>query len=192
MRLYLRYSGPGTSIDFGEELPVLGSFGNPRGSNEGNTGFGHLNGRPSPKAAAEDAKKRELRPDQLIDHEWSELPYTMMRVTAARRPWDGNRVYWRDRTVQLGEIDLNLAKLPPHADRLGYTAIYSLDDLRREFTLHPEFEDDQLRWSAPGISAATLTTDELAERLLGKLVTLYTTGLSKPSPTSPASPGPSS
>ena len=81
MRLYLRYSGPGTSIDFGEELPVLGSFGNPRGSNEGNTGFGHLNGRPSPKAAAEDAKKRELRPDQLIDHEWSELPYTMMRVT---------------------------------------------------------------------------------------------------------------
>ena len=83
MRLYLRYSGPGTSIDFGEELPVLGSFGNPRGSNEGKTGFGHLNGRPSPKAAAEDAKKRELRPDQLIDRDWSELPYIMANVEEA-------------------------------------------------------------------------------------------------------------
>jgi hypothetical protein len=124
----------------------------------------------------------------VLERDWSELPYAMMRITAARRPWDGRRVYWRDRTVQLGDIDLNLVDTRTRDDLPSYTATYALDDLRREFTLHPSLEDNQLRWSAPGISEVNLTTDQLAEKLLSKLVTFYATGLSSPTATSPASP----
>ena len=63
---------------------------------------------PPCKAAVRDAKQQKQHLKQLIECEWSELPYAMMRITAARRPWDGNRVYWRDRIVQLGDVDLNL------------------------------------------------------------------------------------
>jgi hypothetical protein len=126
----------------------------------------------------------------LLEREWSELPYAMMRITAARRPWDGNRVYWRDRTVQLGEIDLNLTKSRARDDASRYTAAYAREELRRSFILQPLFEGDQLLWSAPGISDATLTTDQLAEKLLSKLVIFYTAGLSDP--TSSASPNPAS
>ena len=163
---------------------MLGPIGNPLGNN----GIRHLNGYPSLKAAGRVAKKQEQQPNQLLEHNWSELPYAMMRITAARRPWDGNRVYWRDRTVQLGEIDLSLVKNHAQGDTPRYTALYAHDELRRSFALYPSLEDGQLRWSAAGVcDAAQLTTDQLAEKLLARLVTFYTTGLSKPS-TSPASP----
>ncbi len=166
---------------------MLGSFGN----SFGNNGNAPLQGRPNFKAATKDIKKQQT-PAQLIEREWSELPYAMMRLTAARRPWDANRIYWRDRTVQLGEIDLNLAKIRAEDDASPYLATYTQNEVRRDFALQPSPEDDQLRWTAPGISDVDLTTDQLAEKLLGKLVTFYTSGLSKPTPTSSASPGPSS
>lgn len=144
-------------------------------SSLGNNGFEA--GR-HPRATARDSKKPQEQLDQLLDREWSELPYTMMRITAARRPWDNNRVYWRDRNVQLGEIDLHLAKGRAQEDASRYTAVYRHEELRRDFPLQPSFEDNQLRWTAPGITDAKLTTNQLAERLLGKLVTFYTGGLS--------------
>jgi hypothetical protein len=162
---------------------VLGSFVNSPVSN----GHGPLGG--PLRSKAKETKKPDQTLNNLLERDWSELPYAMMRITAARRPWDGNRVYWRDRTVQLGEIDLNLVKNPAQGDTPRYTALYTHDELRRSFALHPSLEDGQLRWSAPGVyDAAQLTTDQLAEKLLARLVTFYTTGLSKTSPTSPASP----
>lgn len=164
---------------------MLGSYGNSLGNN----GNGQLHGRLPLKAAAKDVKKREQPLNQLVESEWSELPYAMMRITAARRPWDGNRVYWRDRNVQLGDVDLNLVKNPAEDAAPAYTAVYGTDELRREFTLHPSLEDGQLGWTAPGIcNEVQLTTDQLAEKLLSKLVTLYTTGLSRSMTTSSASP----
>jgi hypothetical protein len=162
----------------------------PSANSPTNNGVGPFRGRPRSKAAPK-AKKQDQQLDQLLERQWSELPYAMMRITAARRPWDGNRVYWRDRTVQLGGVELNLARTRAQADASSYKATYALDELRRKFPLHPSLEDDQLRWSAPGISEVNLTTDQLAEKLLAKLVAFYTTGLPK-SATSPASPGPSS
>jgi hypothetical protein len=166
---------------------VLGSFGNSLGNN----GNAPLHGHPNFKAATKDTKKQQT-PGQRIECEWSELPYAMMRITAARRPWDGNRVYWRDRNVQLGEVDLNLVKSKAGGDVPTYKAAYGTDEFRREFALHPSLEDDQLRWTAPGISDVQLTTPQLAEKLLSKLVTFYTTGLPNPATTSPASPNLSS
>lgn len=167
---------------------MLGSFVNTPGGN----GIGPLPPRPRSRTTAKQAKQRDLQLTQLLEREWSELPYAMMRITAARRPWDNNRVYWRDRTVQLGEIDLSLLNTGANDHASSYTATYALDELRREFTLHPSLQDDQLRWNAPGISEVNLTTDQLAEKLLSKLVTFYTTGLSMPPATSPASPNLSS
>ncbi len=164
---------------------MLGSFGNPLGNN----GNGHFPGPPL-KAAVRDAKQQKQHLKQLIACEWSELPYAMMRITAARRPWDGNRVYWRDRIVQLGDVDLNLINRDAENVASGYTAVYAAEESNREFNLHPSLEDDQLRWTAPGISEVQLTTQQLAEKLLSKLVTFYTTGLQPP--TSSASPGLSS
>lgn len=152
---------------------MLGSFG----SSVGNGGVDSFYDRPRLETARKKARKQDL--NLLVTSEWDELPYAMMRITAARRPWDGNRLYWRDRTVQLGDIDLNLSRHPAH-DVASYSAVYAQEDLRRDFTLRPSIEDDELRWSAPGISDATLTTSQLAEKLLGKLVTFYTTGLPKP------------
>ena len=134
---------------------MLGSFGNSLGNGRVG-GVESLYGSPRPEAARKKAKSQDL--NHLLERDWDEMPYTMMRITAARRPWDNNRVYWRDRTVQLGGIDLNLSgtcddKAP------CYIATYTHEQLRRDFTLHPSLEDDQLLWSAPGISDTTLTTD---------------------------------
>ena len=163
---------------------MLGSFGN----TVGNRGVESFYSLQHPEAAPKKVKKQSL--NQLIENEWSELPYAMMRITAARRPWDGKRLYWRDRNVQLGDIDLNLIRSRTQDDVSTYTASYTQEELRRSFALHPSLEDDELRWSAPGICDASLTTVQLAEKLLIKLVTFYTTGLS--APTSTASPSPSS
>lgn len=166
---------------------MLGSFGN----SSGNNGWEPLYDPARSNAATAKLKKHEQSFAQLLDREWSELPYAMMRLTAARRPWDANRVYWRDRIVQLGNIDLNLAKTRASDDASRYMATYRQDELRRDFPLQPSLENDQLRWSAPGISDVHLTTEQLAEKLLSRLVTFYSGGLS-PAPTSSASPNLSS
>jgi hypothetical protein len=172
---------------------VLGSFANSR-----DNASEPLRRRAHPRAEARDADKREQQLNQFIEDEWSELPYAMMRLTAARRPWDGKRVYWRDQNVQLGDIDLNLLKTRAEDDPPTYTAVYTQAqtqvqtqaELRRDFTLHPSLEADQLRWSAPEICDAQLTTAQLAEKLLARLVTFYTTGLT--ASTSRGSPDPAS
>ena len=174
---------------------MLGTFANPSGSN----GIEPIPAQLRSKAAAKETNLTRKKQDQilhnLLERDWPELPYAMMRLTAARRPWDANRVYWRDRTVQLGDIDLDLAKTSEEGAAPTYTAVYANDELRREFTLHPSLEDEQLRWSAPGIAEVQLTTDQLAEKLLSKLVTFYASGLTSgllPPATSSASPDPAS
>jgi hypothetical protein len=163
---------------------VLGSFANSPSIN----GVEPVRGRLNTKVAAKPAKKQDLSLNQLLEREWSELPYAMMRISAARRPWDVNRVYWRDNTVQLGDIDLDLVKVPGNNGPTGYVASYTQGGNRRDFVLHSSLENDELRWSAPGISEVQLTTVQLAEKLLSHLVTFYNDGLSKPSPASSASP----
>ena len=68
---------------------MLGSFANPPGSN----GIEPIPGQLRSKAAAKETNLNRKKQDQilhnLLDREWSELPYAMMRITAARRPWDG-------------------------------------------------------------------------------------------------------
>lgn len=168
---------------------MLGSFGNSLSNN----GIESVRGRPPFKAAVRDAKKLRHQFNQLLEAEWSELPYAMMRITAARRPWDGNRVYWRDHNVQLGDVDLNLIKTRAEDVATTYAASYGHEEFRREFALHPSLEDDQLSWTAPGIcNGEQLTTQQLAERLLSRLVTFYSTGLFTSMTISPASPGPAS
>lgn len=162
---------------------MLGSFNN----SVGNNGLGNLPARSPSRAGRDSKKKQEQAFNQLLEREWSELPYAMMRISAARRPWDNHRVYWRDRNVQLGEIDLNLTRSRTSNGTSPYTATYAHEELRRDFSLQPSLEDDQILWTVPGISDVTLTTDQLAEKLLSKLVTFYTTGLSAPV-TSSASP----
>ena len=91
---------------------MLGSIGN----SVGNDGNAADQGRPRFKGAAQDAKKLQQQFDQLLEHDWSELPYAMMRITAARRPWDGKRVYWtllgllRGRTNERG-MRMTLARM---------------------------------------------------------------------------------
>ena len=150
---------------------MLGSFGNSLNS----SGIDAFRSRP-PQVAPKQSKKQE-QPSQLVEREWLELPYAMMRITGARRAWDSNRVYWRDRNVHLGEIDLHLHKTRTRHEAPGFIATYSHEERHRDFLLHPSVEDGQLRWSAPEISDVQLTTDQLAEKLLGKLVTFYATGL---------------
>jgi hypothetical protein len=151
---------------------VLGSFGTSVGSGGGVESF-----YSGPRSVVARKKAKGQDSNHLIETDWEELPYTMMRITGARRPWDNNRVYWRDRTVQLGDIDLHLSRNRGDAAS-HYTAVYTRDELRRDFILHPSLEDDELRWSAPGISDVSLTSGQLAEKLLSKLVTFYTTSLS--------------
>lgn len=150
---------------------MLGSFENSLGTG----GVESIYGRPLAEATRRKTKKPD--PNQLIEQEWSELPYAMMRLTAARRPWDGKRIYWRDQNVQLGEIDMNLVKIRTQRNGTTYTASYTHNELRRDFPLKPSLEDNQLRWSALDISDVQLTTNQLAEKLLARLVTFYTTGL---------------
>jgi len=59
-----------------------------------------------------------------------------------------------------------------------YAAVYRLEESRRDFAVYPSIEDGQLQWTAPGLcETAKLTTPQLAEKLLGKLVIFYTQGL---------------
>lgn len=136
-----------------------------------NPALDYLNAPPVPSASKKTKFDRAL--NELIRREWAELPYAMMRLTASRLSWDHNHLYWRDETVHLGELKLTLAKKRAS----GYVAVYSLEDQRRNFALSPLFEDNQLRWSAPAICEAQLTTPQLAEKLLSKLITFYTQGL---------------
>lgn len=149
---------------------MLGSFHN----SQPNPALDYLNVPPASKTGAKLKNKFDRALNELIRREWAELPYAMMRLTASRMSWDHNRLYWRNETVHLGEIQLSLAKKRSP----GYLAIYSLEDQSRGFALSPSFEDDQLRWSAPGLcDDAQLTTQQLAEKLLSKLITFYTQGL---------------
>jgi hypothetical protein len=168
---------------------VLGSFDNSIFDRSLNTAGLEVLRRPRSRTLAKETQKPT--PDQLLEHEWSELPYAMMRISAARRHWDGKHVYWRDRTVQLGDIDLKLTRTASRDGATSYTATYSLEDRRRHFTLQPLLEDGGPRWSAPELSDVKLTTTQLGEKLLAKLVTFYATGL-LPVATSSASPGLSS
>ena len=66
-----------------------------------------------------------------------------------------------------------------------YTAIYSVEDHSREnfhrdllVPLNPSLEGQELRWSASSIwDKANLTSEELAEVLLARLVTFNASGL---------------
>lgn len=148
-----------------------------------------------PVTAASLATKAGRPLNALAVHEWNELPYVMMRLTPAKRRWDGKPLYWQDRTLQLGDIDLDLTKTWLTERAPAYVVTFKVNEIRRavtpqpspraeqtcrEFTLCPSFEDDHLRWSSPGITdALKLTTDQLAEKLLSKLVTFYARGLSQ-------------
>lgn len=147
-----------------------------------------------PRATA----KRAIEPGQnlnaLVEHEWAELPYTMMRLTPSRSRWDAKPFYWQDRTLQLGDIDLNLTKTRVNDSSPNYLATFRINEARRavtphpspkarlthrEFTLHPVLQGGQLRWSSAGIGdSLKLNNDQLAESLLSKLATFYTRGLS--------------
>ena len=149
---------------------MLGSLNN----SQPNSALDYLRVPPASKAAAKPIIKNERALNELIRREWAELPYAMMRLTANRMSWDHNHLYWRDETVHLGEIQLTLAKKRAP----GYVAIYAREDQRRAFALSPSFEDNQLRWSAPAIcDNVKVTTQQLAEKLLSKLITFYSQGL---------------
>jgi hypothetical protein len=152
---------------------VLGSFGN----SLPNSAIASLNRRPFSESATPDAKKPRS-PREQVRQEWAQLPFVMMRLTASRMSWDQKRLYWRDRDVQLGDIELTLARGRAEDRAPTHAATYRHGDLRREFAIHPSLEDNGVRWTAPGISdTANLSTEQLAEKLLGKLVTFYTHGL---------------
>lgn len=129
-------------------------------------------------SAAKQTTKLRQNLEELVSREWNDLPYTMMSLTAAGRSWDGNRVYWRDQNVQLGEVDLNLIKIHAEDDTITYKASYGIEEFRRDFPLHASLAKNELRWSAPGIcDTAKLSSAQLAEKLLSKLVTFYTGGM---------------
>jgi len=153
---------------------VLGSFDNsPR-----HPAIDYLNVPPLSRAAAKPIKKQDLDLLESARRDWAELPYAMMRLTANRMRWDDKHLYWRDRTVQLGELDLTLKKHRSDHQAPVYAAVYRLEESRRDFAVYPSIEDGQLYWSTPGLcETAKLTTPQLAENLLGKLVIFYTQGL---------------
>ena len=149
-------------------------------------------GLPHPSAKRSIPSEHALQ--ALAAREWNELPYTMMRLTPARRRSDEKPLFWQDRTLQLGDIDLDLRKTAPNDSSPTYVATFRINKPRRavtphpspkapqthrEFTLYPSLQDDQLRWTSPGISdSLMLTSEQLAEKLLSKLVSFYTRGLS--------------
>jgi hypothetical protein len=153
---------------------------------------------PLPKAAGKRAKSYQQYLNDLAEREWAELPFAMMRLTAASRPWDGKRLYWRDLDLFLDEVGLNLCQIPSADASPKYSATYHCSKAhcakaKHGFTFSPSLDRDQLHWTAVGASdAPRLTTAQLAEKLLSKLITFYTTGSPKPAATSPASPNPSS
>jgi hypothetical protein len=111
----------------------------------------------------------------------------MMRITAAARSRDGKRFHWRDHCVERGGFELNLIMSRTEDGLSNYTAIYSREEFSRKdlrcdllVPLDPSVKNHQLRWSASGIcDTATLTSEELAEVLLAKLVTLNTSDFSQ-------------
>ena len=135
---------------------------------------------PRGKAAA---RKKRQRLDRLTEQEWAELPYIMMRITTAIRTQNGKRFYWRDQSVQCGEIELNLNRSDSEDGTFVYTAIYSREDDSRKDSRHdflvplqPLLEDHQLRWAAPALCGTTkLTAEELAQVLVAQLGILKTT-----------------
>lgn len=143
--------------------------------------------------------KTQRQLDRLIEQEWLELPYTMMRLTADTREWRRLRVYWRDRCVQVGNIELNLIRSRSDDGSATYTAVYSrdshsLDCLRRDLLvpLHPSLEDHQLRWNTPTLcDPENWTSEELAEALLAKFCELRHQWLLSSGDSSPACLGPS-
>lgn len=132
-----------------------------------------------PRAEAGPRKAQQAL-NQLVEQEWAELPYIMMRITGAAASRNGRRFYWRDRSVHCGDIELNLIRSRSDDGLFTYTAVYSrerwsLEDPRRDLLipLHPSFEDGQLRWCAEGISdTENLRSDDLAAVLLAKLLHL--------------------
>jgi len=82
------------------ENDVLGSFDNlPH-----NPAIEFPNGLPLSQVARKNPTKQIQSLDDLAKQDWAELPYAMMRLTANRMRWDDKHLYWRDRTLQLGEI----------------------------------------------------------------------------------------
>lgn len=125
--------------------------------------------------------------------DWTELPYAMMLLTERFPSADGTRPYWRDQSVSLGDFELSMTRNLAEDDVPTYTATYAKDGLHRDFTLVPFYNGQQLWWSASDIcKGAKLTTQQLAEKLLAKLVTFHARSLSKATATSSASPDPSS
>jgi len=130
---------------------------------------------------------------KLADRAWKELPYAMMRITAANKGCAGTHLYWQDQTLELGDIDLNLASSPINEHARAYAVTYSVNEprrtltrhaspkpreLRRTFIVHPSLEGGEIRWTAPGLSAVSnLNTHQLAEKLVSELVTFYSQGL---------------
>jgi hypothetical protein len=149
------------------------------------------------KAPGKRPKSYQQYLNDLAEREWAELPFAMMRLTAARRPWDGKRLYWRDLDLFLDEVGLNLCQIHTAGESPKYSATYHCTKAKHGFTFSPSLDRDQLRWTAAGAPGAApdaplLTSAQLAEKLLSKLITFYTTSTPKPSATSPASPNPSS
>lgn len=121
---------------------------------------------------------RQQQLNQLLESEWMGLPYAMMQFTAAGVPAASERFYWRDHKVHLGEMKLQLTRIPEGNNDAGYTATYSVEEVSRVFQLCPTLEGNALRWSILGICGArNLTSAQLGRKLLDKLVTFYRSGI---------------
>src|ERR1700756_3456506 len=106
-----------------------------------------------PKIWLVDEWPTRQRLNGLIEQEWPELFYTMMRITAAAGSREKKRFYWRDHCVQRGDVELNPVRNPSEDGFSTYTAIYSAEDHSgRDFhrdllvPLYPSLEGQQLRW----------------------------------------------
>ena len=168
---------------------MLGYFDNSR-----NNGIGPIHTQPYATLPAKPAVSRARQLSAAAAREWNELPYAMMRLTPARRRFDDKPLFWQDQTLQLGDIDLDFTRIWLNDRSASYIATFRINETRRavtqhpspkagqthrEFALHPSLEGDQLRWASSGVSESLkLNTNQLAEKLLGKLVTFYTRGLS--------------
>ena len=131
----------------------------------------------------------DRRSIELADREWNELPYAMMQITATSDVGAKTHLFWQDQTLELGDIDLNLARSSINEDDPTYTVTYSVNELRRAligrpspepselhrtFTVHPSFQNGEIRWTAPGLSKpSNLSTRQLAEKLVNELLTRY-------------------
>jgi len=168
---------------------VLGYFDSSR-----HQGIGPIHPQPYTAVPAKPAASRARHLNAAAAREWNELPYAMMRLTPARRRWDDKPLFWQDQTLQLGDIDLDLTRIWLNDRSASYIATFRINETRRavtshpspkanqthrEFALHPSLEDDQLRWTSSDVcDSLKLNIDQLAEKLLSKLMTFYNRGLS--------------